>query len=135
MTGIALVFNFKIVGRLTPSGRLSYTKSTYERMSFNASSMLEPHSNSIVTIERLSFEVEYKSFKPSTELRAFSMILVTFVSISLALAPGYEVITVTYGGSISGSWSIGNFLYEKIPKITTATKMSAVVIGLFMAVL
>ena len=61
----------------------------------SASSMSEPHSNSRVTMDRLSRELEVMFFSPSTELSEFSIILVMLVSISLALAPAYVVITVT----------------------------------------
>lgn len=43
--------------------------------------------------------------------------------------------TDTYGGSISGNWSIGNFVSANKPMIITATKMSAVVTGFSIAVL
>ena len=85
--GMADELSFSIIGRLTPSGRLSYSRSTYERMSFSASSMSEPHSNSSVTTDMLSFEVEVMFFSPSTLFSEFSMILVMLVSMSLALAP------------------------------------------------
>ena len=87
MTGMADELSFKIMGRLTPSGRLSKSRSTYERMSFNASSIFSPHSNSSVTTEMLSFDVEVMFLSPSTLLSEFSIILVMLVSMSLALAP------------------------------------------------
>ena len=86
-------------------------------------------------MERLSFEVENKFLSPSTELSAFSRILLMLVSISLAFAPGYVVIMVTYGGSISGNWSIGSRDSENRPITITATKISPVVIGFCIAVL
>ena len=49
--------------------------------------MSEPHSNSRLTTEMLSLEVEVMFFRPSTELSEFSTSLVMLVSISLALAP------------------------------------------------
>ena len=118
-----------------PSGKLSFTMSMYERTSFTASSMFVPHSSSRVTTEMLSFEREVISFSPSTEFKLFSNTLVMLVSISVALAPGYVHITITYGGSISGIWSIGSFIYENAPMIITAIKISIVVTGLLMAVL
>ena len=133
--GIAEELSFKMVGRDISSGKLSYIKSTYERISFIASSILLPHSNSNVTIDILSFDVEKIFFNPSTEFKVFSKCFDTLVSNSLAFAPAYVVITVTYGISISGIWSIGSLESENTPNIATATNIRAVVIGLFIAVL
>ena len=88
-----------------------------------------------MTTDILSFDLDVSSFRPSTELRVFSISLVTLVSISDALAPGYVVITIMYGGSISGNWSIGSFRKEKTPNIITAAKISTVETGLSIAVL
>ncbi len=74
-------------------------------------------------------------FRCSTELRVFSSGLVTFCSISLALAPGYMVITMIVLVSMSGYRSIGSFAREKRPRIKTVTKQSRVVIGRFTEVL
>ena len=80
--------NLNTTGVPQLSGRLSRTISTYDRMSFTASSMSLPHSISNVTIDILSFEVEYRCFRWSTEFKAFSITLLTLVSISDADAPG-----------------------------------------------
>ena len=93
--GIALELNLKINGIDVPSGRLSFTISIYDRTSFTTSSIFIPHSNSIVTTEMLSLDVDVISFNPSTEFKLFSRSLLTFVSISLALAPAYVVNTIT----------------------------------------
>ena len=135
MIGIELVENLITRGVLAPSGRLSFTMSTNDRMSATASSSEDPHSNSMATREMLSLLVEVNVLSPSTELSVFSIIFVTLVSTSLAFAPAYVVMTQTYGGSISGNWSIGSFLKENIPNTITAMKMSDVVIGLSIAVL
>ena len=129
------VDNLKIIGVPQLSGRLSFVISTKDRTSLTASSMLLPHSSSSVTMDILSLLCDVICFKPSTEVSAFSIIFVTFVSISLAEAPGYVVITVIYGGSISGNWSIGKFRKLKIPITITATKIRAVVTGFSIAVL
>ena len=61
------------------------------------------------------------------------MILVTLVSISEALAPGYTVSTEMYGGSISGNWSIGSLRKENTPITITATNTRRVVTGRLIA--
>ncbi len=86
--GIVEVDSLKITGLAQLSGRLFAAISTNERTSFTASSILEPHSSSSATIDILSFDCEVICLRWSTEVRAFSIILVTFVSISLADAPG-----------------------------------------------
>ena len=83
----------------------------------------------------LSLEVDVISSKPSMELRLFSRSLVRLVSISEPELPGYVHITDTYGGSISGYWSIGSLDNANMPMIITATNINEVVTGLSIAVL
>ena len=108
--------------------------SILSRTSLVATSISVPYSNSSVTIERFSFDCEDMSLRSLTVLSVFSMILVTFVSISEALAPGYEVSTIIVLVSIFGNKSIERRVKEKRPITTTATKQSAVVIGFLTAV-
>ena len=88
MIGIRLELSLNITGLEQPSGRLLLTMSMNERTSLAASSRSVPHSSSNETTDILSREEEVSSFRPSTEVRLFSMSLVTLVSISLAEAPG-----------------------------------------------
>ena len=85
--GIELELNLKMKGVEHPSGKLSLIISTLERISLITSSRLVPHSNSMKTMEILSFDEEVISFRPSMEFNWFSINLLTLVSISLALAP------------------------------------------------
>ena len=86
-------------------------------------------------IEMFSLDLEVMSLRSLTPLSPFSRTLVRFVSISAALAPGYEDITRMTFASKSGNWAIEVFINENIPKIANATKSNAVVTGLFTAVL
>ena len=54
-------------------------------------------------------------------------------SISDALAPAYEVITITELLSICGNRSIGRVIRENIPNMAIATNIKAVVIGFLTA--
>ncbi len=82
-----LVLNLKIVGRSQSSGRSLSTISSASRTSATATSKSTPHSNSSETIEILSLEVDEISFSWSTVVRLSSINLVTFSSMSAALAP------------------------------------------------
>ena len=86
-------------------------------------------------MEIFSFDLEVMSLRSLTPLRPFSRTLVRFVSISAALAPGYDDITRRTFASKSGNWAIDVFMNENIPKIAKAMKTNAVVTGLFTAVL
>ena len=77
--------------------------------------------------------VDVTCFRCSTEFRVFSRGFVTFCSISLALAPGYMVITMMVLVSMSGYRSIGSLASENSPRIRTVTKQSSVVMGRFTA--
>jgi hypothetical protein len=57
------------------------------------------------------------------------------VSISSALAPGYDDITMTTFASNLGNLSNDMLISENIPKIAIAMKISDVVTGLFTAFL
>ncbi len=102
-------------------------------MSLAASERSIPYSNSRVIIETLSDDLEVRSFKSSTVLRLSSSTRVMLVSISVALAPGYVVITEIIGISISGYWSTAKLLSEKRPNTITATNIRAVEIGFLTA--
>ncbi len=82
-----------------------------------------------------SLEREVSSFRFATPLREFSRVLVRFCSISEALVPGYEDITIITLASNSGSWAMGILVSEKRPNTRKAIKMRAVVTGCRTAVL
>ena len=69
-------------------GRNRLTKSRLSLISFAASSVFDPHSNSRNKIEVLSLDVDVISFKLLTVLSELSRGSVTLVSISAAEAPG-----------------------------------------------
>ena len=96
--------------------------------------MSMPLSNSMEMTEVFSLEVEERCFKSGTALRVFSKVLEMLVSMSSALAPGYEVITMMKLVSISGNWLMERFIREYMPKMAIAMKTKAVVTGLLTAV-
>ena len=132
--GISSVPNLKSTGVPALSGNVERIMSILSRTSLVATSMSVPYSNSSVTIERFSFDCEDMSLRSLTVLSVFSMILVTLVSISAALAPGYEVSTMIVLVSIFGNKSMERRVNEKRPITTTATKQRAVVMGFLTAV-
>jgi hypothetical protein len=85
--------------------------------------------------EIFSFEVEVISLRSLTPFREFSSTFVRLVSISSALAPGYEDITMTTFASNLGNLSNDMLISENIPKTIIAMKISDVVTGLFTAFL
>ena len=72
---------------------------------------------------------------PSIPLNTFSTLSVTFVSIISALAPGYVVITIPIGKSISGNNATGNLNRAKSPKNINNNAKTSVKIGLDIAIL
>ena len=78
-----------------------------------------------------SRELLVMCFKCSTLLSVFSSGRVRFCSISSALAPWYDVITMMVLVSMSGKRSMGSFCSENIPMMITATKMRITVTGRF----
>ena len=87
--------NLNTIGDEHPSGNWFFAISQNDRTSFTASVISHPHSNSSTTSDTLSLLVELIYFRLSTDVRLFSIILDTLVSISEAEAPGYVVITIT----------------------------------------
>ena len=78
-----------------------------------------------------STELEVTSFTPLMIERLFSSGSVTFFSTSIGLAPGYAVITVSDGISISGIISRGSEKNAIAPRMSTKRKTIATVIGFF----
>ena len=85
--------------------------------------------------EMFSFEVELRFLRSLTPFREFSSTFVRLVSISSALAPGYDDMTITTFASNLGNLSNDMLISEKIPKMAMAMKISAVVTGLLTAFL
>ena len=81
--------------------------------------------------EVFSREVEVRLLRSLTPFKAFSNTFVRLVSMSAALAPWYEDITMMVLASNSGNCAIDVFTSEKMPKIMNAMKTSAVVTGWF----
>ena len=85
--GMVLEENLNTIGDEQPSGNWFFAISQNDRTSLTASVISHPHSNSNITRLTLSLLVELIYFRLSTEVKLFSMILETFVSISEAEAP------------------------------------------------
>ena len=79
--------------------------------------------------EMFSLDEDVRCFKSLTPLRAFSIVFVMFVSISSALAPEYDVITMMVLVPISGKRLIDNLLSAKTPRIATVMKTNDTVTG------
>ena len=84
-----------------------------------------------------NFNVEFEDmfFRSLTPLREFSRTLVRLVSISSALAPGYEDMTMITFASNFGNLSKEMLISENTPNMARAMKISAVVTGLLTAFL
>ena len=91
--------------------------------------------NSRVIRDMFSFDVELMFLRSLTALREFSRTLVRFVSMSSALAPGYEDMTMTTFASNLGNLSSDMLISEKTPNMAMAMNTSAVVTGLLTAFL
>ena len=85
--------------------------------------------------EMFSRDVDEMFLRSLTPLREFSSTFERLVSISSALAPGYDDMTITTFASNLGNLSRDMFISEKIPNIAKAMKISAVVTGLLTAFL
>ena len=79
--------------------------------------------------ETFSFDDEERCFKSLTPLRVFSKVLVILVSISAALAPGYDVITMMVFSPMSGKRLIDSLLSANTPKMATVTNTNDTVTG------
>ena len=119
-----LGFNFINVGEETPSSKYAFTKSIFPLNSIITLSILVACSNSnIITLE-FSLEILFIFFIPLVVAKVFSKGLVTPVSTFSGLAPGYVVITITYGKFKLGNKSVVIFVNEIPPNnniIITAT--------------
>ena len=135
MIGMSSALNLKMNGSEAPSGRTEFTISSLSRTSFVATSMSTPSMNLRTIRDMFSFDVDVISLRSLTPLRVFSRTLVKLVSISSALAPGYDDITMMTFASNLGKRSREMFISENIPKMAIAMKISAVVTGLLTAFL
>ena len=135
MIGMSSALNLKISGRDAPSGRTELTMSSLSRTSLVATSISTPSMNSRVMRDMFSFEFEDMFFRSLTPLREFSRTLVRLVSISSALAPGYEDMTMITFASNFGNLSKDMLISENTPNMARAMKTSAVVTGLLTAFL
>ena len=79
--------------------------------------------------ETFSLDDDERCFRSLTPLRVFSKVLVIFVSISSALAPDYDVITMMEFVPMSGKRFIESLLNAKIPRMATVMKTSETVTG------
>ena len=118
-----------MIGVSALSGNALFTMSSLSRTSFVSTSMSLPYSNSSVITDMFSRDFEVMCFRSLTAFRLFSSGRVTFCSMSAALAPEYEVITIKVLVSMSGYRSMGSVDSENRPMITTATKHNVVMIG------
>ena len=123
------MLNLKMVGLPAPSGRYCRTMSNLSRTLFVASSISMPYSNCSVMTDTFSFDDDERCFKSLTPLRVFSKVLVIFVSISSALAPEYDVITMMALVPMSGKRLIDSLVSANTPRIATVMKTSDTVTG------
>ena len=100
--GMSSALNLKMTGVVAPSGRTEFTMSSLSRTLLVASSISVPYSNSRVIMLTFSLLWELSFLRFSTLLREFSRSLVRLVSISDALAPWYELMTIMVLASKSG---------------------------------
>ena len=135
MIGMSSALNLKIIGSDAPSGRTEFTISSLSRTSFVATSMSTPSTNSRMIIEMFSFELDDRFLRSLTAFREFSSTLVRLVSMSSALAPGYDDMTIITFASNLGNLSNDMLISEKTPNMAMAMNMSAVVTGLLTAFL
>ena len=135
MIGMSSALNLKMIGSDAPSGSTEFTMSSLSRTSFVATSISTPSTNSRVMSEMFSLEVELRFFRSLTPFREFSRTFVRLVSISSALAPGYDDMTITTFASNLGNLSKDMLISENTPKMAIAMKISAVVTGLLTAFL
>ena len=90
-------------------------------MSFVASSIGVPARNSIVIMETFSRLLDVMCLSLSIPLSVFSRVFERFVSMSSALAPGYEVMIMTFVVSVLGISSMASRDREKSPNTAIAT--------------
>ena len=83
--------------------------------------------------ETPSSEIDVMSSTPWTGLNACSIRSETSRSMVSGLAPGYTVVTVTTGISMSGNWSIGRFRSANSPSTTSPSMIIDVKTGRRMA--
>src|SRR5208283_4144492 len=123
MTGVELGSKVWIVGVVTLVGRLRTAAATAVATWF-ASAYLSVLGSKVRTTRLTPWELkELMSVIPLIEDITFSTTWVTWRSMTLGVAPGYEVRTTTAGMTMFGSRSTPSPRVETIPKITTATKM------------
>ncbi|MBA7597879.1 hypothetical protein ES703_04886 [subsurface metagenome] len=79
--------NFITRGVLTFSGRKSASIASWSLRSWAAKSRLVPDSNSTITTEAPSIELEFTDFTPETDATVCSIGLVRVTSTSSGLAP------------------------------------------------
>ena len=88
MMGSSEKVNSRMAGSSASSGSSGLARSTFSRICWSASSMLTVVSNSAVTLEYPSMEVEESSLMSEMVLSSSSMGRVTSVSMSAGDTPG-----------------------------------------------
>ena len=100
--GGALASDLDTLGGSASGGSCCWARLTRSRTSFAARSRLAPRSNSTVTVERPCRLTDSMVRMPSIPLICSSSGSVICESITSALAPRYEVVTLMMGGSTAG---------------------------------
>ena len=110
-------FALKTSGGSACSGRLLSARDILSRTSLVAASISRSNSNSIEIFERPTRLFELIDLTPSIPLIRSSKICVILLSTIAAEAPGYVVLILTTGGSISGYSRSGKVKKATIPNV------------------
>ena len=127
ITGSISGLIFISMGVPTASSIWPETRSTLDESSIIAESMFVPCSNSRITMLAFSLETELTFLMPPVVPSTASNGFVTVVSIFSGLAPGYVVITTTYGSSMAGKRSVVMPVNEITPSTSTSTTATSTV--------
>jgi len=130
--GTAAKSSLLMMGSSIPWGRSPRMAPILDRASCEASLILTPSSNSTTTVETPSRDVDVTCLTPEMGLTASSIRLVTSRSTVSGDAPGNTVTMDRTGISTSGNMSMASRRYEKMPKVTRASIMTAANTGRLM---
>ena len=131
ITGIMSGFNFMMMDLPTESSQYELIWSRFSRISIVVESILAVSSNSRITSEMFSWDMELTFSILVTVAMDCSIGFVTTVSTVSGLAPWYVVITIAYGRSMLGRRSVFIFVNETTPRIRTNTTATTTVYGFF----
>src|SRR6266508_4200121 len=135
MMGKASASCLAMIGSLISSGSKPRTRETRSRTSCAQRSMSRARSNSMVMLLTCSRLWLVRVLMPSMLLISSSSRSLTSVSTTAALAPGYTVVTLTIGGSMSGNSRTGRRDRPMTPKRMSARLIIVARMGRWMLIL